>query len=113
MSNDGTPNDIAGAAVRTLAPGVVTLSPATRAELRAVARAREGEAAERAAALVVAEARGRSITAEHMIIAVKHEWAAMADVRELRSAGEARALLDRLVTRCIDAFYARRPADPR
>jgi ubiquinone biosynthesis protein UbiJ len=87
-----------------------TFSPAARAGLRAVAAARtdSGEKAARAAALVVADARENAVTAEHMIIAVKREWSTLDEVRRIGSGAEARAMLDRLVTLCIDAFYARR-----
>ena len=94
------------------------LSPAALDVLRGVAgAARQGPGSDagasddstRAAAQVIAgDARGRSVTAEHMIIAVKREWSALPEVRDVGRRIEARALLDRLLTHCIDAFYRRR-----
>lgn len=84
------------------------MSGETRAALRALA-ARSGPAAETGVAEQVAiDARRREITAEHMIVDLKRAWSTLPEVRDLGRGAEARALLDRLITRCINAFYDRR-----
>ncbi len=56
------------------------------------------------------DARLRGAPAERMLVALKREWAALDEVRQL-AAHDARALLDRLVTHFVRAYYDR--AAPR
>ena len=59
-----------------------------------------------AARMLCADARERGMRAEQMLVALKDEWAALADVRRLAQ-GTARAdVTRRFITLCIDEFYA-------
>lgn len=58
-----------------------------------------------AAYLVAEDARRRELPVPQALVALKREWAGLADVRLLEVA-QARDLLDVLVTACIKAYYA-------
>ena len=59
----------------------------------------------RAAGLLAGNARAAGLTAGELVIGVKHTWSLLHDARALPSL-DARDLLDRLVSRCIRAYYA-------
>jgi hypothetical protein len=87
------------------------LSRSTLMTLRRVLHAyREGWLLEErlawAARMAAEDARLGGVTAERMLVALKREWAALDDVRNL-AALDARALLSRLVTLSIRAYYTR------
>ncbi|MFL5575174.1 MAG: hypothetical protein ACJ79S_04275 [Gemmatimonadaceae bacterium] len=62
-----------------------------------------------AASMVADDARARSAPAEAMLIALKHGWGELAEVRQLPPR-DTRALLDRLVTLAIRELYAPPPS---
>ena len=102
-----------GAPVGT-SPGAV-LSRTTRMTLRRVLHAyREGWLLEGrlavVARMVVEDARQHGLAAARMLVAIKAEWAALDAVRRL-ALHDARALLDRLVTLSMDAYYASSGSD--
>ena len=97
-------------------PGAV-LSRTTLMTLRRVLHAyREGwlleERLAAAARMAAADARQPGLAAARMPVAIKAEWSALDAVRRL-ALHDARALLDRLVSLSIDAYYASCRSDPR
>jgi hypothetical protein len=58
-----------------------------------------------AARMAAADARQHGLAAARMLVAINAEWVALDAVRRL-ALHDARALLDRLVTLSIDAYYA-------
>ena len=60
-----------------------------------------------ALANLASEARERKLYAEHMLIAFKHLWAEMPEVKAIPMEADRRRLLDRLVKMCIDTYYTR------
>ena len=57
---------------------------------------------------VAAEARSKGIQAERLLVLIKEIWAALPDVRQAERAAvnEQSQLLQRLITRCIEQYYA-------
>jgi hypothetical protein len=53
--------------------------------------------------------RRRGTRAEKVVIALKRSWESLHDVRQRLSREDQLHLLDRLVTRCIDEYYAAMP----
>jgi hypothetical protein len=86
----------------------------TRSTLMAVRRVlhayREGWLLEERLAtvgrMIAADARQDGLSAAGMIVGLKRAWATLADVRDL-AVHDGRALLERLVTQSIEAYYAR------
>jgi len=56
---------------------------------------------------VAAEARGKGIFAERLLVTLKEIWAGLPEVRQADRSqiGAQRALLQQLVTRCIEVYY--------
>lgn len=77
-----------------------------------VAYLTDGQTAEREATVCEAlgalaqEARDRRLHGEHVLLAFKGVWNQMAEVEAIRQAAERQRLLNRLVTFCIDIYYA-------
>jgi hypothetical protein len=59
-----------------------------------------------AARMLCADARARGMRAEQMLVALKGEWGALADVRVLRYETTRADVTSRFITLCIDEFYA-------
>ena len=93
-----------------------TLDAQTLADVRATL-ARYAQGSEHAPELrgllarVAAEARAKGIAAERLLIAFKEIWASLPEVRAAQRArpGEHTALLQQLVTRCIEEYYSPGP----
>ena len=60
-----------------------------------------------ALAVLAREAQERKLYAERMLVAFKRVWSEMPEVQAMPSEKERKALLDRLVKLCIDAYYSR------
>ncbi len=59
----------------------------------------------RAVRQLVVEARSARVPVEHIIIHVKHEWTDLAIVSESRRRVETNAVVEKLVTLCLDEYY--------
>lgn len=57
---------------------------------------------------IAAEARAKGIMAERLLVLLKEIWGSLPEVRhaERPAAGEQNALLQQLITRCIQQYYA-------
>lgn len=53
------------------------------------------------------EAHEKGMTAEQVLIALKRVWFSLPEVRDANESEPQRALLQRVVTRCIQQYYAR------
>ena len=107
------PRAVADAAALAPERPAAALSRTTLMTLRRVLHAyREGwllDGRLAAAARMVAEdARGRRLAAERMLVALKHQWAALQEVRAM-SPRDARDVLGRLTTLSIRAYYQAAP----
>lgn len=54
---------------------------------------------------VAAEAREKSISAEHLLIVLKNLWSSLPEVREIDQPVERERLKQRIVTACIEEYY--------
>jgi hypothetical protein len=80
---------------------------AVRAALRTyLSRSPEPAGLQAALVRMSAEARGRSILPEQLLIVLKDIWGALPEVRAMTDAGEQVRLLQRVVTMCIKEYYS-------
>jgi seryl-tRNA(Sec) selenium transferase len=87
------------------------LDPETLAGLRAALRAYLSKAADRTqlqAALIAlaADARGKSMLPEQLLVVLKEVWNALPEVRAMTDASAQVSLLQRVVTMCIKEYYS-------
>ena len=52
------------------------------------------------------EARARGARPEHLIVALKHSWSALPELQHAVDRQARSRLLERLITLCIEAYYA-------
>jgi hypothetical protein len=105
-----------GRRVGGVPPGAVLSRSALMTVRRVLHAYREGwlleERLAAAARMAAEDARRRGVAAEGMLVALKREWAALDDARRL-AVLDAQALLSRLVTLSIRAYYGRARAGGR
>jgi hypothetical protein len=53
-----------------------------------------------------AEARGRAMLPEHVLMVLKDVWGTLPEVRAMTDTGEQVRLLQRVVTMCIKEYYS-------
>jgi hypothetical protein len=92
-------------------PSVPTLEPATVDALRAALTrsVKQGNHAEELRELLCKaadEARTKGITAERLLVLLKDVWYSLPGVANAPSADAANALLQELVSRCIQEYYS-------
>jgi len=56
--------------------------------------------------LLCAEAHGRGLQVEQLLIALKQAWRSIPEAQRIPAGGPREKLLDRLVTMCIEEFYS-------
>jgi hypothetical protein len=80
---------------------------AVRAALRTyLSRSPEPAALRDALVRMSAEARGRSILPEQLLVVLKDVWGTLPEVRAMTDASEQVRLLQRVVTMCIKEYYS-------
>ena len=80
---------------------------AVRAALRAYLAGPAGAAALRTALVAMAaEARGKGMMPEQLLVVLKDLWSGLAEVRAMSDVGEQVRLQQRVVTMCIKEYYS-------
>ena len=80
---------------------------AVRAALRTyLSHSPEPAALQHALVRMSAEARGRSILPEQLLVVLKDVWGTLPEVRAMTDTGEQVRLLQRVVTMCIKEYYS-------
>jgi hypothetical protein len=80
---------------------------AVRAALRTyLSRSSEPAPLQQALVRMSAEARGRAIRPEQLLVVLKDVWGTLPEVRAMTDAGEQVRLLQRVVTMCIKEYYS-------
>ena len=82
---------------------VVALRSALQAQLRGAPSSSD---LRRAIRLMCGEARRHDLRAEQLLIIFKHAWNSLPEVQQLPYGRERTDLLSRVVTMCIEEFYA-------
>jgi hypothetical protein len=92
-------------------PSLPGLEPATVEALRStlarsVVQGNHTEELRELLCTAAAEAREKGILAERLLIILKDIWYSLPDVTSARSTGAETALLQELISRCIQEYYA-------
>ena len=105
LREDGHVNEPASAPLVRMSSeaAVVAVRSALQAQLQN--RASSGEL-QRAIRLMVGEARRRDLRAEQLLIVFKRAWHSLPEVDQLPYGPERGDLLSRIITMCIEEFYA-------